>query len=55
MIENSTLQFLIDLKKNNTKEWFDANRKRYESAKEDVQNITGALIKAIGLYVVNHG
>ena len=50
MIEKNTLQFLTDLKKNNTKEWFDANRKRYESAKEDVQNITGALIKAIGLY-----
>lgn len=50
MIEKNTLQFLTDLKKNNTKEWFDANRKRYESAKENVQNITGQLIKAIGLY-----
>ena len=50
MIEKSTLQFLTDLKKNNTKEWFDANRKRYESAKEDVQNITGELIKAIGVH-----
>ena len=50
MIEKNTLQFLTDLKKNNTKEWFDANRKRYESAKEDVQNITGQLIKAIGVH-----
>ncbi len=50
MIEKSTLQFLTDLKKNNTKEWFDANRKRYESAKEDVQNITAQLIKEIGVH-----
>ena len=50
MIEKTTLQFLTDLKKNNTKEWFDANRNRYEAAKENVQNITGELIKAIGVY-----
>ena len=50
MIEKSTLQFLADLKKNNTKEWFDANRKRYEAAKDNVQNITGGLIKAIGVH-----
>ncbi len=50
MIEKNTLQFLTDLKKNNTKEWFDTNRKRYESAKENVQNITGELIKAIGVH-----
>ena len=50
MIEKSTLQFLTDLKKNNTKEWFDTNRKRYEAAKENVQNITGELIKAIGIH-----
>ena len=49
MIEKTTLQFLTDLKKNNTKEWFDANRKRYEAAKENVQNITGELIKAVGV------
>lgn len=50
MIEKSTLQFLTDLKKNNTKEWFDANRKRYEAAKESIQNVTGELIKSIGMY-----
>ena len=53
MIEKSTLQFLTDLKKNNTKEWFDANRKRYEAAKDNVQIITGELIKAIGVYDEN--
>ena len=53
MIEKNTLQFLTDLKKNNTKEWFDANRKRYEAAKENIQNITGELIKAIGVHDEN--
>ncbi len=50
MIEKSTLQFLTDLKRNNTKEWFDVHRKRYEAAKENVQNITGELIKALGVH-----
>ena len=48
MIQKTTLQFLTFLKKNNSKEWFEANRKRYEAAKEDVQNITDKLIKSIG-------
>jgi len=29
-----TYQFLADLKENNTKEWMDANRKRYKSIRE---------------------
>jgi uncharacterized protein (TIGR02453 family) len=48
MIQKTTLQFLTELKKNNSKEWFDTNRKRYEAAKEDVKEITEKLIKAIG-------
>src|ERR1043166_6861207 len=43
MLQPSTLRFLKDLKKNNNKEWFEANRKKYEAAKEDfaslVQNV----------------
>ena len=35
MLQTSTLQFLKQLAKNNNKEWFDANRKKYEAAKED--------------------
>lgn len=35
MLQTSTVQFLKQLAKNNTKEWFDANRKKYESAKTD--------------------
>lgn len=43
MLHTSTLQFLNQLKKNNNKEWFDANRKKYEAVKENfnasLQNI----------------
>ncbi len=35
MLQTSTIQFLKQLAKNNSKEWFDANRKKYEVAKED--------------------
>jgi uncharacterized protein (TIGR02453 family) len=35
MLQASTLKFLKDLKKNNNKPWFDANRKKYEDAKAD--------------------
>ena len=37
MLQSSTLKFLKDLKKNNNKPWFDANRKRYEEAKKDFE------------------
>jgi len=35
MLQSSTLQFLRNLKKNNNKPWFDANRPKYEAAKAD--------------------
>ncbi len=50
MIQKTTLQFLTELKKNNSKEWFDANRKKYEAAKEDIKQISEKLIKSIGAY-----
>ena len=44
MLQASTLQFLRELKENNHKEWFDANRKRYDNAKADyLQLITEVL------------
>jgi uncharacterized protein (TIGR02453 family) len=40
MLQTSTLQFLKQLAKNNNKEWFDVNRKKYEAAKADyVQSV----------------
>jgi uncharacterized protein (TIGR02453 family) len=35
MLQPSTIQFLKNLKNNNNKPWFDANRKKYEEAKLD--------------------
>ena len=34
MVTKPTLKFLADLKRNNTREWFSANRPRYEAARE---------------------
>ena len=48
MIQKSTLEFLAALRKNNNKEWFETNRKKYEAAKEDVKQVTEKLIKALG-------
>ena len=50
MIQKTTLKFLADLKKNNLKEWFDTNRKRYDTAKQDIYGNVEELIKAIGKY-----
>jgi uncharacterized protein (TIGR02453 family) len=44
MLQTSTLQFLKQLKKNNTKEWFDANRKKYEAARSDFTSLVQSVI-----------
>ena len=48
MLQPSTLKFLKDLKKNNNKPWFDANRKKYEEAKADFANFIQRVIDAYG-------
>jgi uncharacterized protein (TIGR02453 family) len=45
MLQRSTLQFLKDLAKNNNREWFEANRKRYETARQDFIALAEAIIK----------
>lgn len=47
MLQPSTIKFLKELKKNNTKEWFDANRKVYEAARKDFLDLTEAVLKSI--------
>lgn len=47
MLQQSTLQFLSNLKKNNTKEWFDANKKLYENAKQDFLQLTTDVLNGI--------
>lgn len=48
MIQPSTLKFLKDLKKNNNRPWFDANRKRYDDAKADFSNFIQQVIDMHG-------
>ncbi len=48
MLQPSTLKFLKDLKKNNNKPWFDANRRRYEEAKKDFENFIQQVVDALG-------
>jgi uncharacterized protein (TIGR02453 family) len=43
----STLAFLKDLKKHNDREWFEANRGRYEAARQDVAALTEGFIAGI--------
>ena len=48
MIQTSTLKFLKDLKKNNNKTWFDANRSRYEDARKDFEQFIQEVIEKHG-------
>jgi uncharacterized protein (TIGR02453 family) len=48
MLQLSTIQFLKQLKNNNTKEWFEKNRKTYESAKEDFASLVNTIIQQFG-------
>ena len=44
MINTETVKFLKVLKKNNSKEWFDQNRKAYEQAKENYLDFVGEIL-----------
>lgn len=48
MLQPATIRFLKDLKKNNNKAWFDANRKVYETAKADFAAFVQQLIDRHG-------
>lgn len=48
MLQSSTIKFLKDIKKNNNKPWFDANRKAYEAAKSDFASFIQAVIDLHG-------
>jgi uncharacterized protein (TIGR02453 family) len=47
MLQQPTLKFLKELKKNNEKAWFDENRKRYDAAKLDFETLTAEILKKI--------
>ncbi len=44
MLQASTIQFLIDLKENNNKIWFEANKTAYETAKKDFEQFVGQVL-----------
>ncbi|MBS1597272.1 MAG: DUF2461 domain-containing protein [Bacteroidetes bacterium] len=44
MLQQSTIKFLKDLKKNNNKPWFDSHRTQYENAKQDYANLIQSVI-----------
>ncbi len=46
-IEQSTLDFLSDLKYHNEREWFLKNRKRYDDARKNFESFVQALIDGI--------
>ncbi|MBS1565420.1 MAG: DUF2461 domain-containing protein [Bacteroidetes bacterium] len=48
MLQPSTIKFLKDLKKNNNKPWFDANRPVYETAKKDYEKFVQTIIDKHG-------
>lgn len=45
MIQRHTFDFLKDLVQNNNREWFQANKERYETARLDVIEFTAGLLK----------
>jgi len=50
MIERSTLKFLKDLAANNDREWFQANKKLFDAAQDNVIAFTGQLIGEISKF-----
>ncbi len=49
-ISKNTLNFLAELKENNNKEWFTANKPRYEAAKKEFERFVDALIARIAIF-----
>lgn len=47
MLQRSTLDFISELQKNNNKAWFDMNRKRYESAKADLEQLASDILAGL--------
>jgi len=47
MIQRPTFEFLKELVENNNRDWFQANKERYEAAREDVIVFTARLLKEL--------
>jgi uncharacterized protein (TIGR02453 family) len=49
MITKATFEFLTRLKENNTREWFQENKKDYERAKKEVESFIAKLISELSI------
>jgi uncharacterized protein (TIGR02453 family) len=49
-MKETVITFLRDLEKNNNREWFQANKRRYEESKADFENFIDALIPEIARF-----
>ncbi|TND09173.1 MAG: hypothetical protein FD123_1576 [Bacteroidetes bacterium] len=47
MIQQTTIDFLKKLKKNNNRDWFEKNKALYKAAQSDMETLTNTLISAI--------
>lgn len=50
MIQKNTYDFLVALKKNNNREWFQANNSWYQEAKNDFEQFVSTLISEISKF-----
>jgi uncharacterized protein (TIGR02453 family) len=48
MLRKSTIDFLKSLKKNNNRDWFEANRGDYEAAKADFTTLVEHVLGELG-------
>jgi uncharacterized protein (TIGR02453 family) len=53
MLASSSIQFLRELKENNNKPWFDTQRKRYESMREDYLSLATNILIEMQKYDVS--
>jgi uncharacterized protein (TIGR02453 family) len=44
MLQPSSIEFIIELRENNNREWFHAQKKRYDKVKADYQRLVSALL-----------
>lgn len=49
-LDNKTFKFLKDLKKNNDRDWFQANKNRHDEAKQDFVSAIEKIINGIGKF-----
>ncbi|MBI3501073.1 MAG: DUF2461 domain-containing protein [Bacteroidetes bacterium] len=50
MLSNKTMSFLKDLKKNNSRDWFNKNKARYEEANNEFKEFVGKLIREVAKF-----